>query len=201
MSSIFEPETRIVHVYKGDFQDRIARLERRVLGAAKAAEGDTVMLDETPEHLALAAEYDALAAEAEKHRVALVVMPLPRRISKVLRAAHPPRKFGDDGVTELQARGDMLFGVNEETFKDALIRGGVVDIDGRAVPYRSVALADSSVEDLDDLASLTEDDFDALSEGAFTALYAAAMDLTYGFSSDPKEGSLVSRLTQRSDKT
>jgi hypothetical protein len=190
VSSIFEPETRTVHVYRGDYQARLTRLEAQILKAAKSSDGETVMLDETPENERLAAEYEALAEQAADHRVTVTVQALPRRVSKALRAAHPPRKMGDEGVSDLQARGDMVFGVNEETFREALVRGGEVEIDGQPVTYRSVVDPE-----------LTPDDFDALSEGAFTAIYAAAMDLTFGFSSDPKAVSLASPSTLPSDAT
>lgn len=189
MSSIFEPETRTVHVYRGDYQSRLARLEAQIMKAARSSDGETVMLDETPENERLRDEYEALAAEAADHRVELVVQALPRRISKALRAAHPPRMVGDDGVSDLQARGDMIFGVNEETFKEALVRGGTVEVDGQEVPYASVVSP-----------ALSPDDFDALSEGAFTTIYAAALDLTYGFSADPKAVSLVSPSIPPSDE-
>ena len=190
MSSIFEPETRTVHVYRGDYQARLSRLEAQILKAAKANDGETVMLDETPENERLAAEYEALAAQASDHRVTVTVQALPRRISKALRAAHPPRKAGDDGVSDLQARGDMVFGVNEDTFCEALVRGGEVEIDGQPVAYRSVVDPE-----------LAPEDFEALSEGAFTELYAAALDLTFGFSADPKAVSLVSPSIPPSDAT
>lgn len=175
--SIIEPRTAIVRVYVGDFHDRLAELERRAIMAAQSYDGAVLTLDETPEHLAIAAEYDALAAEAPKHRVEIKLQQIGRRASKELRAQHPPRVAGENGATEQQARGDMVMGVNEETFKDALVRASIVEPD------------------------LSDDDLDNLSEGAFNALYGAALELTYGFVTDPKADSLVSRLTRRSDET
>lgn len=178
MSSIFEPRTVTVHVYVGDYHDRLAKLEREVLEAADSYDGRTAALDETPEHLELAQRYDDLAAEAPEHRVEVKLQALGRRQSKELRAKHPPREARTAiGVTDLQARGDLILGVNEETFKDALVRASVVE------------------------PAMTEDDFDNLSEGAFTALYAAALDLTYGVAEDPKAASLVSRLTRANSET
>lgn len=177
MSSIFEPRTATVHIYVGDYHDRLANLERRVLAAADNFDGRTATLDETPEHLTLAAEYDALAAEAGQHRVEVTLQALGRRQSKELRAAHPPRVAGEKGATDWQARGDMVMGVNEETFKDDLVRASVISPE------------------------MSEDDFDNISEGAFTVLYSTALDLTYGAAEDPKAASLVSRLTQANSET
>lgn len=175
MSSIFEPRTATVNVYVGDYHDRLDHLERRVLEAADSFDGRSATLDETPEHLALAAEYDALAAEASKHRVEVTLRALGRKQSKELRAAHPPRS--GDSATDMQVRGDLVMGVNEETFKDELVRASVI------------------------APEMTEDDFDNLSEGAFSVLYATALDLTYGVPEDPKAASLVSRLTQANSET
>jgi hypothetical protein len=77
----------------------------------------------------------------------------------------------------MQARGDLVMGVNEETFKDALVRASVISPE------------------------MTEDDFDNLSEGDFTVLYSTALDLTYGVPEDPKAASLVSRLTRANSET
>jgi hypothetical protein len=189
--SLFQPRTETVHIYVGDYHDRLEHMQRRVVEAAESVDSNGVArMGQKPEHIRLAEEYDALAAEAAEHRVDVVVQQLPRRVAKALRKAHPPRQMGDEGVTEREARADGVLNVNEETFAEALVCGGTVEVDGHAVEYRSIVEPDMSPED-----------FDALSEGAFGVLYRAALDLNYGFVTDPKEASLASLLTQRSDET
>lgn len=189
--SLFQPRTETVRIYGGDYHSRLEALQREVIEAAESVDRNGVArLGSKPEHVKLAEEYDVLASEAAEHRVEVVVQQIPRRVAKALRRAHPPRQIGQDGVTEREARGDGVLGVNEETFAEALVCGGTVEVDGTPVEYRTVAEPD-----------MTPDDFDALSEGAFGVLYRAALDLNYGFVTDPKEGLLASLLNQRSDET
>lgn len=189
--SLFTPRTATVHVYTGDYHDRLEAIQRRVIAAAESVDKNGVArLGSKPEHVKLAEDYDELVAEAADHRVEVEITQLPRRVAKALRKAHPPRQAGQDGATEREARGDGVLGVNEETFAEALVCGGTVQIDGETIEYRSIVSPE-----------MTPGDFDALSEGAFGVLYRTALDLNYGFVSDPKEGSLASRLTQKSDET
>lgn len=189
--SLFQPRTETVHIYGGDYHSRLEALQARVIAAAESVDSNGVArLGSKPEHVQLAEEYDALAAEAAEHRIDVTVQQIPRRVAKALRKAHPPRQIGQDGVTEREARGDGVLGVNEDTFSEALVCGGTIEIDGTPVEYRSVVEPE-----------MEPDDFDALSEGAFGVLYRAALDLNYGFVTDPKEGSLASLLTQKNDET
>jgi hypothetical protein len=189
--SLFEPRTETVHIYGGDYHSRLEALQQRIVEAAESVDNNGVArMGSKPEHVKLAEEYEALVAEAADHRIEVTVQQVPRRVAKALRKAHPPRQIGDDGVTEREARGDGVLGVNEETFAEALVCGGTVEVDGQPVEYRSVVEPEMAAED-----------FDALSEGAFGVLYRTALDLNYGFVTDPKEGLLASLLTQRSDET
>jgi hypothetical protein len=189
--SLFQPRTETVHIYIGDYHSRLEAKQREVVEAAESVDRNGVArMGSKPEHVKLAEEYEALVAEAADHRIEVTVQQVPRRVAKALRKAHPPRQIGDDGVTEREARGDGVLGVNEETFAEALVCGGTVEIDGQPVEYRSVVEPEMAPED-----------FDALSEGAFGVLYRTALDLNYGFVTDPKEGLLASLLTQRSDET
>lgn len=158
-----QPRTSTVTIYQGDYIDRIRLLERKAEAAREAA-GTVRTLDEVPEYLTLAAEHDALVAEAESSAVHVVVRALRRSEWKALVAEHPPR---DDN------KGDAAVGVNEDTFKDALVAASV---------------------------ELTADDLDNLSDIDFDRLYFAAFGLNRAPVADPKAG-LVSRMTPQSDET
>lgn len=189
--SVFEPRTVTVPIYGGDYHDRLDALEKKIRKAASEAAGLALTLDETPDNVALVEQYNALVAEAQEHRVDVVIKHLPRRVSKALRAQHPPRTAGVDGATEREAQGDALMGVNEETFREALIYGGQVTINGREVSYQSIVSPVLSSEDLDEL-----------SEGAFGKLYAEALELNYGFEvEDPKALSLRSPKIRENNET
>jgi hypothetical protein len=189
--SLFEPRTETVRVYGGDYHDRLEHLQRRIFEAAESVDSNGVArMGEKPEHIKLAEEYDALKEEAAEHRIEVKIQQIPRRVAKALRKAHPPRQIGDEGVTEREARGDAVLNVNEETFAEALVCGGTVEIDGTPVEYRSIVEPE-----------MGPGDFDALSEGAFGVLYRTALDLNYGFVTDPKEASLASLLSQKNDAT
>lgn len=159
-----QPRTSTVVIYQGDYIDRIRLLERKAEAAREAAEGAPRTLDETPDYLALAEEHDALVREAEESAVHVVVRALRRSEWKALVAEHPAREGH---------KGDEAVGVNEETFKDALVAASV---------------------------DLTADDLDNLSDVDFDRLYFAAFALNRAPVADPKAG-LVSRMTQQSDET
>lgn len=159
-----QPRTSTVTIYQGDYIDRIRLLERKAEAAREASDGAPRTLAEVPDYLTLAEQHDALVREAEESAVHVVVHALRRSEWKVLVAEHPAR----DGN-----KGDESVGVNEETFKDALVAASV---------------------------DLTADDLDNLSDIDFDRLYFAAFALNRAPASDPK-ASLVSRMTQRSDET
>lgn len=159
-----QPRTATVAIYQGDYLDRIQHLERKAEAAREAAEATTRTLDEIPEYLALAEEHDKLVAEAEASAARVVVKALKRSEWKALVAEHPPRE---------DHKGDAAVGVNEDTFKDALVAASV-DLDA--------------------------DDLDTLSDVDFDRLYYTAFALNRAPASDPK-ANLVSRLTLSSDET
>jgi len=188
-SDLIKPRTAVVTIYAGDYLDRIRHLEQRAEAAKDAsADAGPRMNDEVPEYLELAREHDALVAEAEESAVHVRVQALGRRHWKALVAAHPPRKAGD-GVSEDEAKFDAANGVNVDTFKDALVYGGEVEVNGEKVEYRTIVEPDLSPEDLDKLSDV---DFDRV--------YFTAFSLNRVPAADPK-ASLVSRLTQTNDET
>lgn len=190
MSSVFTPRTAVVTIYTGDYLDRIRHLERQAEAAQDAADADGPRLNsDVPEYLDLARQHDELVAEAEEKAVHVTVQALPRKVWQALVAAHPPRTVEKDKVSEQKARSDALSGVNDDTFKDALVLGGEIEINGSPVTYRSVVEPD-----------LSPDDFDALAAIDFDRIYLTAFSLNRGAVADPK-ASLVSRLSQKNDET
>lgn len=174
-----------VHIYVGDYPQRVNQLEQRLRDAAEEAEGNVLTLDETDETVELAEQYNALVADAPHHRITVSVKKLNRTVSKPLREAHPPRKAGVDGATERQERADSVLGVNEQTFRPALVRASV---------------ARMTAPDGSDIA-LDDETFDKLSEGDELMIFNKALALSYGQTADPKEISLGSLLGPRSEKT
>lgn len=165
--STIQPRTATVTIFQGDYLDRIRDLERRAEAAREAA-GRVRTLDEVPEYLQIAKEHDALVAEAEESALHVKVKALRRSEWKALVAEHPPR----DGN-----KSDNAVGVNEDTFKDALVPASIIEP------------ADFSVDDLDELADV---DFDRL--------YYAAFALNRAPGVGPKAG-LASRMSQENDET
>lgn len=188
--SIIEPRTATVEIFTGDYLDRINYLEQRAEAAKEAADADGPRLNhEVPEYLTIAQEHDELVTEARAAATKLEVQHLPRKVWKALVKAHPPRTAGDD-VTEAAAAFDTRWGVNTDTFKDALVYGGEIEVDGVPTPYETIIGPEG----------ITEADIDALADIDFDRVYYAAMGLNRGEVPDPK-ASLVSRLTQTSDET
>lgn len=171
-----QPRTSVVTIYGGDYLDRIRHLERKAEAAAEA-EGDTVrVLSEVPESHRLAEEHDALVKEAEEQALHVRLQALKRSEWKRLVAAHPPRDGNKD---------DANVGVNEETFKDALVAYRNPDHPER----RTIVEPD-----------LTEDELDDLSDVDFDRLYLTAFALNRSPAAGPK-ANLVSRMTQPKDET
>jgi hypothetical protein len=188
----FKPRTAVVTIYTDDYLDRIRHLEQRIeaveeaIDRARKAEKssatprlnheDSGVGELERQHDQLFDEYEQLVAEAEAEAVQVRLGALPRKTWRSLVTEHPPRQVGADGVTEQQARSDALSGVNDVTFKDALVPMSIVE------------------------PAVTEDDLEALSDIDFDRLYLAAFALNRGTVADPK-ASPVSRLTQTSDET
>lgn len=177
MSDIFTPRTAVVTIWAGDDLDQIRHLEHQAEAAKEAETTDGPRLNhETPEYLDLARKHDELVKAAEARATHVRVQALPRKQWKALVAEHPPRKAGDSGVTDAQVASDSMSGVNDETFKDALVPLSIVEPD------------------------LSEADLDRLADIDFDRLYVTAFGLNRGVVADPK-ASLVSRLTQTNEET
>lgn len=178
-SPLIQPRTAIVDIYLGDYLDRLRHLERRfeAAQAQEKAAGPRLESD-VPESHKIAAEHEQLLAEAKDNGYVLhvKVQALGRRAWKELVAQHPPRKPSDEGVTEEQAKSDAEVGVNEATFKDALVAASVID------------------------PQMTEADLDAIADIDFDRLYATAFSLNRAPVAAPK-ASLASRLIQENDET
>ena len=177
--SSFEPRTAVVTIYTGDYLDRIRHLERLAEAAKEADEGIARTLDEGAEYLRLAEEHDALVKEAEAAAVHVRVKALPRKTWKQLVSEHPLR----DGH-----RADGAAGVNEDTFKDALVTCHGVTESG--LDYRTII----GPADFDD------ETLEELSDVDFDRIYLTAFALNRGVVATPK-ASLVSRMTRPSDET
>lgn len=165
--SAFQSRQAVVTIFQGDYLDRIQHLERKAKAAAEAEARSTLAVD-AAESYRLAQEHDALVAEAEESAVHVKVQALRRSAWKALIAEHPPREGNKD---------DEAVGVNEDTFKDALVAESIVEP------------ADLSLEDLDELSDV---DFDRLYYAAFTLNRAPV--------ADPK-ANLASQMTRESDAT
>lgn len=161
--STIQPRTAVITIYQGDHLDRIRHLERKYEAALKA-EGDAprVLSDES-QASSLAALHEALVAEAEESAIDVTVTALGRRAWRALVAEHPAR----DGN-----KNDAAAGVNEDTFKDALVSAS---------------------------ADLAEDDLDQISDVDFDRLYFTAFALNRVPADDPK--ALASPVSTASDAT
>lgn len=164
---MIEARTAVVTIYGGDYLDRIRDLELKAEAAKDAADGTARTLDEVPEYLELAQQHDDLVREAEAQALHVRIRALGRREWRDLVAAHPPRESNKD---------DALAGVNEDTFKDALVAASVIEPEG-----------------------ITSEDLDRLADIDYDRLYLTAFALNRGAAPDPK-ASLVSRLTKTSDE-
>lgn len=152
--STIAARTATVDIYVGDYLDRIRHLEREYDAALKeeAAEGPRLNHEE-PRSEALRAEHVALVAEAEESAVHIVLRALRRSEWRELVKLHPPRE---------NHKGDAAVGVDESTFKDALVPVSIVS------------------------PTLDEDDLDNLSDVDFDRLYLTAFALNRSPAASPK---------------
>ena len=106
-------------IWTGDYAGRLAQLK----AAADAAKDDRTPLTGGEEHPydALAAEYEALKAEADAAGLRLVLRGLRDDEWDALVDAHPPR------TDEPFAENDKAFGLNERTSLRPLIFAGLVE--------------------------------------------------------------------------
>ena len=162
-----EPRTAVVPIFQGDYLDRIRHLEERHKQAKKdEQEGPPRLNSEIPVSVEIAKEHKALVTEAESSALNVTVRALPRKAWRELVEAHPVRPDN---------RADAIVGVNEDTFKDALVPISIVEPE------------------------LTEDELDSLSDAQWDQIYYAAFYLNRG-TQNPK-ALLASPQSQESDAT
>lgn len=161
-----EPRTSVVTIYGGDYLDRIRHLEQKYEAAVKSEKSADRLLADDSQSPALAAEHEALVAEAEASAVHVTLKALGRKTWRALVASNPARE---------NHAGDAVVGVNEDTFKDALVPASII----------------SPV--------LSEDELDALSDIDFDRLYFTAFALNRNPAASPK--ALVSPQSTESDET
>lgn len=164
--STIEPRTSVVIIYGGDYLDRLRHLEKRYEAAVKAEQSATRLLADEAQSPAIAAEHEALKAEAEETALHVTLRALGRKAWRALVAEHPPRPSHE---------GDASVGVNEETFKDALVPASITSPE------------------------LSEDELDAISDIDWDRLYFTAFALNRSPAASPK--ALVSPTSQESDET
>lgn len=187
--TIIEPRTAIVPVYGGDYQDRLRHLDNQIEAALEAEKGQPPrMLDEIPRSQELIQQYNELAQEAEKKATYVKLRALRRRTEwRPLADEHPPRT-GDD-VPESKRKSDERLGVNEETFREALVPAAIVDLT-RGEETRLWS----------DLTEAEREEFlDVIADADFEALFINAYGLVNSFSSSPKVH--ASLPTQKSGET
>ena len=187
--AIIKPRTTTVTIVGGDYAERLSELERAAEKARSREEQQDALRESSeqsgpplrsgqkaptepagkPESVRLAEEHDALFAEAEAAGAVLVVtlQALRRSEWKALVAQHKPR---------VDNKEDAAVGVNEDTFREALVPVSVVSPE------------------------LDADDYDALAAADFDRLYVEAFALNRMSGGDPKAG-LVSRMSQQSSET
>lgn len=154
MTTTIDPRTAVVTIFQGDYLDRIRFIEQQHKAAVEAEKaGPPRMNDEIPESVSLAQQHKSLVAEAEASALNITVRALGRKAWRALVAAHPVRADN---------RADEIVGVNEDTFKDALVPVSIVSPE------------------------LTPDELDQLSDAQFDTIYYTAFGLNRGPQSAPK---------------
>ena len=148
-----ELETKQVIVYTGDFRDRIDRLAAQVRAAAES-EQNPQRGGGKSEAAQLKAEHNALVEEAKEKALVFTLRALRRDEWQKLVNAHPPRQGNED---------DAAVGINEDTFKEALLPASIVEPEG-----------------------VTADDLMGLKAGDYDRLYITAFGLNRMAGSDPK---------------
>jgi hypothetical protein len=136
--SIIEPRTATVEIFTGDYLDRINYLEQRAEAAKEAADqagprstATCRSTSSSPASTTSSSPRPGRRAEVRSRRCPGACgrrwSPPTRRAPSTHRRGHRP------GGGRRRARG-----VNVDTFKDALVYGGTVDVDGEPTPYQSV---------------------------------------------------------------
>lgn len=171
----FQPREATVTIYQGDYLDRLRHLEQRHKAALEAEANTTRLNSDIPESVAIRTEYDAIKAEADETALDLSLFALGRKVWRGLVAEHPPRKDNDS---------DDAMGVNEETFKDALV---------------PLALQYPDEHDRSGDEQIGEDELDRLSDIDFDRLYYSAFALNRAPATAPK--ALASPWSPKNDET
>lgn len=166
--SVIQARTATVDIYQGDYLDRIRHLEQRYDAAVKAEDGTTRTLSEVPESHALFEEHKALVAEAEESKIVVTVGALGRAGWRALVKEHPAREGNQE---------DDSVGLNEETFKEALVPISILSPE------------------------LSADDLDAMSDVDYDRIYYTAFALNRFPAGAPKAlASPASLENQKSDE-
>ena len=160
----------MVTIYRGDDLDKLQQLRTAVQDASPLDEDSPQLGDEVDPHHAAAEEYNSFLAEAKERAFKIRLEALSRLGWRSLVKVHPPRETtvkGKDGEesTEIHAD-DQAYGVNEDTFPDALVPASVISVE--------------SSEPVD-----AQDFIADLSDADFYRLYAVAMMLNIQ-AADPK---------------
>ncbi len=110
------PRERVVEIYAGDVESKLADLEARVSVAEAEERGKPQRMTSKSEALRLATEYDALVESVKENAVKVTLQAVPHRAYRQLQELHPPRKG---------SKRDERYGVNEDTFFPALVRAAM----------------------------------------------------------------------------
>lgn len=170
----FTRKTDTVELFGGDYEQRIAEARDAAMKAADDASKQktpkTRLAADLPDDERLAKAHDDLVAEARTEGSVVVSLRALNRVQwRDLVAAHPPRKDNE---------GDETFGINEESFSDALVPLSITGVKPEVV-----------------VADLLEE----LSSAQFDVLYGMAFRLNRRVDVSPKErlssGSLSSGAT------
>lgn len=182
--------TTLLPVYKGSDLERLAELRRDAENKRRAADhadrsgprrtGDEIPGSKLDQDAAEAeAAYDSFVAEAAERATGVRLVALDRKAFRKLVLGHPPRRVTDEETNrEVDHPDDQPFGLNVETFPEALLK------------YREG-------DDPDDQRTITEPAFetaaklgrfvDRLTEGYFERFWLTAYGLNTSHGGDPKE--------------
>lgn len=167
------PRTTTVHLLQGDWPDRLDQAKAAAVAAAEDTIPRTAL--EADPYETLAAEYEAMKAEALADAITIHLTAIGRRKWRALKEKYPPRKEPD--ADKATAESDRVAGVNLDAVEDDLVYESVKawqDESGETVPYASSRPA------FDEWA-------DNLSEGEWAVLTTKAWYLANGARLDPKD--------------
>lgn len=190
-----KPRTASLVIYQGDDLEQLAELRQAAEVArrrVKQAQGRSLRIgDDAPTAEAEESAYDEFVAEAAERAETLVVQAIGRKRFRDLLAEHPARKVkvtDEDGTREEAHEDDADFGVNVETFPDALLTYRDGDVRTITAPEFPTAKACRDFLDND------------LSDGDYESLWQTAYWLNRNPVVDPK-ATRYSTASPRSDET